>query len=57
VVVVPKRDVPTLRRALEESLATGRRTQPYTQSLLTRLFRPPAIAEQYERLYRDMLAR
>jgi glycosyltransferase involved in cell wall biosynthesis len=56
VVVVPRRDVPTLTRALEESLAAGRRTQPQTQTTLTRLFRPPAIAEQYDRLYRDMLA-
>jgi hypothetical protein len=57
VVVVPRRNVPTLTRALEESLATGRRTQPQTQTTLARLFRSPAIGEQYDRLYRDMLAR
>ena len=57
VVVVPKRDVPTLTRALEESLASGRRTRPHTQATLARLFRSPAIGEQYNRLYRDMLGR
>jgi glycosyltransferase involved in cell wall biosynthesis len=57
VVVVPRRDVPTLTRALTEALATGRRTQPHTQATLARLFRSPAIGEQYDRLYRDMLAR
>lgn len=57
VTVVPRRDVPTLARALGEALSAGRRTRPHTADVLTRLFRPPAIAAQYERLYRDMLGR
>jgi len=56
VTVVPRRDAPTLARALGEALAAGRRTRPHTAITLTRLFRPPAIADLYERLYRDMLA-
>ncbi len=55
VVVVPKRDVPTLTRALDESLTTGRRTQPQTQATLARLFRSPAIGEQYDRLYESIV--
>jgi glycosyltransferase involved in cell wall biosynthesis len=57
VTVVPRRDAPTLARALGEALAAGRRTRPHTATTLTRLFKPPAIADLYERLYRDMLAR
>lgn len=57
VTVVPRRDAHTLARALGEALAAGRRTRPHTATTLARLFRPPAIADLYERLYRDMLAR
>lgn len=56
VTVVPRRDAHTLARALGEALTAGRRTRPLTAATLTRLFRPAAIAERYERLYRDMLA-
>jgi len=56
VTVVPKRDADTLQRALRETLVEARRTSPRTAETLTRLFRPPAIADQYEQLYRDMLA-
>lgn len=51
VTVVPKRDAVTLARALTETLDAGRRTRPSTETLLTRLFRPPAIAAQYEAIY------
>lgn len=51
VTVVPRRDAVTLARALTETLDAGRRTRPTTETLLTRLFRPPAIADQYEALY------
>ena len=57
VTVVPRRNAHTLARALGEALTGGRRTRPQTAIVLTRLFRPPAIADLYERLYRDMLAR
>lgn len=55
VVVVPKRNVPTLARALTEAITTPRRTSPATAEGLTRLFRPPAIAAQYTDLYRHVL--
>ena len=51
VTVVPKRDVPALARALTEALDSGRRTSVSTHDALTRLFRPDAIAAQYETLY------
>ena len=51
VTVVPKRDVPALARALTEALDSGRRTRSSTHDALTRLFRPDAIASQYESLY------
>lgn len=57
VTVVPRRDAHTLARALGEALTARRRTRPHTATTLTRLFRPGAIADLYERLYRDMLAR
>lgn len=57
VTVVPRRDASTLARALSEALHAGQRTRPHTATTLTRLFRPPAIAGLYDRLYRDMLAR
>ncbi len=56
VTVVPKRDADTLCRALRDAINQARRTSPRTAGTLARLFRPPAIADQYERLYRDMLA-
>lgn len=56
VTVVPRRDAATLSRALGEALQAGRRTRPQTAATLTRLFRPNAIGDQYDRLYRDMLA-
>jgi glycosyltransferase involved in cell wall biosynthesis len=51
VAVVPKRDVPALAQALAAALDSGRRTRSATQDALTRLFRPDAIATQYEALY------
>jgi len=51
VTVVPKRDADTLCRALREALAQRRRTEPRTAETLTRLFRPAAIADQYQDLY------
>ena len=51
VAVVPKRDAPALANALTEAIASGRRTLPSTSDELTRLFRPDAIATQYESLY------
>ena len=52
VTVVPKRDAPALARALSEALDSSRRTHASTRDLLTLLFRPDAIATQYEALYR-----
>ena len=49
--VVPKEDSSALARALGEALDAGRRTQPSTRERLTQLFRPEAIAAQYEALY------
>ncbi len=51
VAVVPRRDAPALARALTEALGSGRRTRSSTNLSMTRLFRPDAIASQYEDLY------
>jgi len=51
VVVVPRKDAAALARALIASLDAGRRTGPATEGAMTRLFRPDAIAAQYEALY------
>jgi glycosyltransferase involved in cell wall biosynthesis len=51
VTVVPRRDAATLSRALLERLEATRRTRPATKTALTRLFRPEAIAAQYENIY------
>ena len=51
VTVVPRRDAVTLAGALAEALDAARRTRPSTEGLLTRLFRPPAIDDQYEAVY------
>jgi phenylacetate-CoA ligase len=51
VTVVPKKDAPALARALTEVLESGRRARVSTHDALTRLFRPDAIAAQYEALY------
>ena len=51
VAVVPKRDAPALARALTEALRSGRRARSSTHDALARLFRPEAIATQYETLY------
>lgn len=51
VAVVPRRDAPALARALVAALESGRRALPTTAESLTRLFRPDAIAGQYEALY------
>jgi glycosyltransferase involved in cell wall biosynthesis len=56
VAVVPIRDAGALAHALRAALDQGRRTQPGTAATLARLFRSPAAAAQYERIYRDMLA-
>lgn len=54
--VVPLKDAGALGKALCEALDTGRRTRPDTAATIDRLFRPAAVAAQYERLYRGMLA-
>ncbi len=54
--VVPRRDAPALARALIEALDSGRRTRTATHDALTRLFRPDAIAAQYEALYQRVRA-
>jgi glycosyltransferase involved in cell wall biosynthesis len=51
VAVVPKQHSASLARALEAALQSGRRTRASTRDALTRLFRPDAIAAQYEALY------
>jgi len=51
VAVVPRRDAAALARAITEALESGRRTRPSTDDSLARLFRPDAIATQYEALY------
>lgn len=51
VAVVPRKDAAALARALISSLDAGRRTRPSTEEAMTRLFRPDAIAAQYEALY------
>ena len=53
VAVVPKQDSASLARAIDTVLASGRRTRPSTQNTLTQLFRPDAIAAQYEALYQQ----
>jgi len=55
VTVVPKRDADTLCRALREVLAQERRTRPRSTEAIARLFRPPAIGDQYERLYQSII--
>lgn len=54
VAVVPRRDAPALALALMEALDSGRRTRSVTNDALTRLFRPDAIAAQYEALYQQV---
>jgi len=55
VTVVPKRDVPTLARALGEALTEGRRTLPRTGDVLARRFSPNAVADQYDLLYESIV--
>ena len=57
VAVVPRKDAGRLATALLDALATGRRTSPATDAALARLFRPGAIAEQYEALYQRVATR
>jgi glycosyltransferase involved in cell wall biosynthesis len=54
VAVVPKQDVPALARALTEALDSGRRARASTHDAVARLFRPDAIASQYEALYQQV---
>jgi glycosyltransferase involved in cell wall biosynthesis len=49
--VVPRKDAGRLATALLDALASGRRTSPDADEALARLFRPGAIADQYEALY------
>jgi glycosyltransferase involved in cell wall biosynthesis len=56
VAVVPKRDAAALARALTQAFDSGRRTGSSTHDTLTRLFRPDAIAAQYETLYQRVQA-
>lgn len=51
VAVVPRRDAAALADALTKALDSGRRTTVSTNDALTGLFRPDAIAAQYEALY------
>jgi len=55
VAVVPRRDVPALAHALLEALDAKQRTSQATGEALSRLFRPDAIASQYEALYRRVV--
>jgi len=55
VTIVPKRDVPTLARALGEALTAGRRTRPRTGDVLARRFSPDAVANEYDRLYESIV--
>jgi glycosyltransferase involved in cell wall biosynthesis len=55
VTIVPKRDVPTLSRALGEALTAGRRTRPRTGDVLARRFSPDAVADEYDRLYESIV--
>ncbi|HUR21322.1 MAG TPA: glycosyltransferase family 4 protein [Vicinamibacterales bacterium] len=57
VAVVPKRDAAALARALTEALDSGRRARSSTHDLLTLLFRPDAIAKQYESIYHQVARR
>ena len=57
VAVVPRKDAGRLATALLDALATGRGTSPATDAALARLFRPGAIAEQYEALYQRVATR
>jgi glycosyltransferase involved in cell wall biosynthesis len=57
VTVVPKQDAASLATAILSVLDSGRRTQVSTRESLTRLFRPDAISEQYEALYRRVGAK
>ena len=52
--VVPRRDAAALARSIIEMLDSGRRTSASTRDSLTRLFRPDAIASQYDALYRRL---
>jgi len=51
VAVVPRKDAAALARSLTAALDAGLRTRPATEEAMTRLFRPDAIAAQYEALY------
>ena len=55
VAVVPREDSASLARALDEVLASGRRTRASTRHRLEQLFRPDAIAAQYDALYQQAI--
>lgn len=57
VAVVPRRDAPALAQALLGALESRRRALPSTAGSLSRLFRPDAIAAQYESLYQRVKTR
>ena len=54
VAVVARKDVSALARALRAAVDAGRRTAPATESLLTKHFRPAAVAAHYEALYQHV---
>ncbi len=56
VTVVPRRDGPTLARALSEALRAERRTASHTAAVLQRRFSQAAVAAEYEHLYRSIVS-
>jgi glycosyltransferase involved in cell wall biosynthesis len=54
--VVPRRDVPTLARALGDALRAERRTTAHTADVLQRRFSQSAVAAEYDHLYRSIVS-
>lgn len=55
VTVVPRRDVPTLARALGDALRAERRTTTHTADVLQRRFSQSAVSAEYDHLYRSIV--
>ena len=56
VTVVPRRDVPTLSRALGDALRAGRRTTSHTADVLQRRFSQSAVAAEYDHVYHSIVS-
>lgn len=56
VTVVPRRDVPTLSRALGDALGAERRATTHTADVLQRLFSQSAVSAEYDQLYRSIVS-